>query len=237
MNDTLNIRRLGQLIIYDNKSNNYIHKIILVGIAILSIVLIWRTIFIANGTYEYETFMFRPIFGITTDSQLLILGLSPFIAYGSMVKKGRNTLRVMLPASNLEKYLSMLVNTFVTVPLIITLTIICINTIATGFSFEYIKSLFGTTGLINFIMVMWGGISLNTFFLLILNRYRIGIGILVIIATTIVEFYFIGAVLNFTINDGYIAPTYLLQVYNIVAIVNIFVFQILVYCITRKIKA
>ncbi|MBQ8270634.1 MAG: hypothetical protein IJZ22_05440 [Bacteroidaceae bacterium] len=232
MNNTLNIRRWVKLIIYDNKSSNCIYNVILVGIAILSIVLIIRAILIANVEFE----SFNPIFGITSNSLLMILGLSPFIFYGSMVKKGKNTLRIMLPASNCEKYLSMLVNTFITTPVIITLTTICLNFIATGFSFEYLVSLSDTTGVIHFITVMWGGISLNTFFLLIFNRYGIWRGIVVIIATTIIELYFIGAVLDFAFN-GNVAPTYLSQVLNFIAIVNIFVFQIVVYYITRKIKA
>ena len=109
----------------------------------------------------------------------------------------------------------------------------CINIIATGFSFEYIRGVFATNGLLNLIAIIWGYISMNTFFLLILNRYRVWIGVLVIIATFIVEFYSIGALLDYTY-DGYIAPTYLPRVFNIIAIVNIFVFQILVYCMNRK---
>ena len=139
----------------------------------------------------------------------------------------------MLPASSLEKYLAMLANTFITAPIIITLTAMCINIIATGFSFEYIRGVFATNGLLNFIAIIWGYISMNTFFLLILNRYRVWIGVLVIIATFIVEFYSIGALLDYTY-DGYIAPSYLPRVFNIIAIVNIFVFQILVYCMNRK---
>lgn len=231
MNKRLDIKRLGRLIIYDNRSCGYIHKVILVGVAILSIVLIMRAIHFITATDG--SFMLRPIFGGTNTLVPIILGLSPFIVYGSMVKKGKNILRVMLPASSLEKYLAMLANTFITAPIIITLTAMCINIIATGFSFEYIRGVFAANGLLNLIAIIWGYISMNTFFLLILNRYRVWIGVLVIIATFIVEFYSIGALLDYTY-DGYIAPSYLPRVFNIIAIVNIFVFQILVYCMNRK---
>lgn len=231
MNKNLNIKRLGKLIIYDNKSCGYVGKVVLVGVVILSIVLIMRAIHFI--TAMDRTFMLTPILRGTNTLVPIILGLSPFIVYGSMAKKGKNILRVMLPASNLEKYLAMLVNTFITAPIIITLTVMCINIIATGFSFEYVKGVFAINGLLDFIVIIWGYISLNTFFLLILNRYRVWISTLVIIATFIIELYFIGALLDYSY-DGYIAPTYLTQVFNIIAIVNIFVFQILVYFMNRK---
>ena len=85
MSNTINIKRLARLIIYENRSNGYIYNIAAVGIALLIIVFGYRAIFVATGIDE--TFRLLPIFGNNDETVQLILILSPFIFYGTLPRK------------------------------------------------------------------------------------------------------------------------------------------------------
>lgn len=234
MNNTINIKRLARLIIYENKSNGYIYNVAAVGFALLIIVLGYRTLFVATGIDE--TFCLLPIFGKENETFQLILMLSPFIFYGTLPRRHRKAMYLLLPASNAEKYIAMLVNTFIIVPLTITLAKICVDSIATGFSAEYIASLQETTGLLNRILYIWGGISFAMFFIIMLCRYRAWIAIATMVSIAIIETKCIAMIFE-TTSKGYLTPSALAETYLLASIINIVIFQILIYYNMGKIKA
>ena len=234
MSNTINIKRLAQLIIYENKSNGYIYNIAAVGIALLIIVFGYRAIFVATGIDE--TFRLLPIFGNNDETIQLILILSPFIFYGTLPRKHRRATYLLLPASDAEKYLSILVNTFVIVPLTITLAKICLDSIAAGFSATYIASLTETTELLNSIMLIWGGISIIMFFIIMLCRYKAWIAIALVIAIAIIETKCIDMIFK-TTSQGYLTPGSVSETYLLASIINIVLFQILIYYNIGRIEA
>lgn len=234
MNNTINIKRLARLIIYENKSNGYIYNIATVGIALLIIVFGYRAIFVATGIDE--TFRLLPIFGNNDETIQLILILSPFIFYGTLPRKHRRATYLLLPASDAEKYLSILVNTFVIVPLTITLAKICLDSIAAGFSATYIASLTETTELLNSIMLIWGGISIIMFFIIMLCRYKAWIAIALVIAIAIIETKCIDMIFK-TTSQGYLTPGSVSETYLLASIINIVLFQILIYYNIGRIEA
>ena len=234
MNNTINIKRLARLIIYENRSNGYIYNIAAVGIALLIIVFGYRAIFVATGIDE--TFRLLPIFGNNDETVQLILILSPFIFYGTLPRKQRRATYLLLPASDAEKYLSMLVNTFVIVPLTITLAKICVDSIAAGFSTAYIASLTETTELLNSIMLIWGGISIIMFFIIMLCRYKAWIAIALVIAIAIIETKCIDMIFK-TTSQGYLTPSSVSETYLLASIINIVLFQILIYYNIGRIEA
>lgn len=234
MNNTINIKRLARLIIYENRSNGYIYNIAAVGIALLIIVFGYRAIFVATGIDE--TFRLLPIFGNNDETVQLILILSPFIFYGTLPRKQRRATYLLLPASDAEKYLSMLVNTFVIVPFTITFAKICLDSIAAGFSTAYIASLTETTELLNSIMLIWGGISIIMFFIIMLCRYKAWIAIALVIAIAIIETKCIDMIFK-TTSQGYLTPSSVSETYLLASIINIVIFQILIYYNIGRIEA
>ena len=236
MSNTINIKRLAQLIIYENKSNGYIYNIAAVSIALLIIVFGYRAIFVATGIDE--TFRLLPIFGNNDETVQLILILSPFIFYGTLPRKQRRATYLLLPASDAEKYLSILVNTFVIVPFTITFAKICLDSIAAGFSATYIASLTETTELLNSIMLIWGGISIIMFFIIMLCRYKAWIAIALVVAIAIIETKCINEVVFDTVSSyGYIRPSTVSETYLLASIINIVLFQILIYYNIGRIEA
>ena len=143
---------------------------------------------------------------------------------------------LLLPASDAEKYLSMLVNTFVIVPFTITFAKICVNCIAAGFSATYIASLTETTELLNSIMLIWGGISIIMFFIIMLCRYKAWIAIALVIAIAIIETECIDMIFK-TTSQGYLTPSSVSETYLLASIINIVLFQILIYYNIGRIKA
>ncbi len=234
MNNTINIKRLARLIIYENKSNGYIYNIAAVSIALLIIVFGYRAIFVATGIDE--TFRLLPIFGNNDKTVQLILILSPFIFYGTLPRKHRRATYLLLPASDAEKYLSMLVNTFVIVPFTITFAKICLDSIAAGFSATYIASLTETTELLNSIMLIWGGISIIMFFIIMLCRYKAWIAIALVVAIAIIETKCIDMIFK-TTSQGYLTPSSVSETYLLASIINIVLFQILIYYNIGRIEA
>lgn len=232
MNNTINIKRLARLIIYENRSNEYIYNIAVVSFALLIMVYGFRAAFIAIG----EPLGMGPLFGNDNETVQLILMLSPFIFYGTLPRKQKKEMYLLLPASNAEKYIAMLVNTFIIVPLMITLAIICVNYITTGFSATYIANLTETTGLLNRILFTWAGISVATFFIIMLCRYKAWIAIALMVAIAIIETKCIAMIFE-TTSQGYLTPSSLAETYLLASIINILLFQILVYYNIGKIKA
>lgn len=228
------MKRLVRLIIYESKSNGYIYNIATVAVALLIIVFGYRAAFVATGIDD--TFCLLPIFGEERETFELILMLSPFIFYGTLPRKQKKEMYLLLPASNAEKYIAMLVNTFIIVPLTITLAIICVNYIATGFSTTYIASLQETTGLLNRILLTWAGISVATFFIIMLCRYRAWITIAIMVAIVIIETKCIAMIFE-TTSQGYLTPSSVADTYTPASIINIVLFQILIYYNLCRIKA
>lgn len=232
MNNTINIKRLARLIIYENRSNEYIYNIATVAFALLIMVFGFHAAFIAIG----EPLSMGVLFGNDNETVQLILMLSPFIFYGTLPRKQRKEMYLLLPASNTEKYIAMLVNTFIIVPLMITLAIICVNYITTGFSATYIASLPETTELLNRILFTWAGISFATFFIIMLCRYKAWIAIALMVAIAIIETKCIAMIFE-TTSQGYLTPSSLAETYLLASIINILLFQILIYYNIGRIKA
>lgn len=234
MNNTIDMKRLTRLIIYENRSNEYIYNIATVSFALLIIVFGYRAAFVATGIDD--TFCLLPIFGEERETFELILMLSPFIFYGTLPRKHRKAMYLLLPASNAEKYLSMLINTFIIVPIIITFAKICVDSIATGFSGIYNASLPETTGLLNRIVFIWGCISIVMFFIIMLCRYKTWITIAIMVAIVIIETKCIAMIFE-TTSQGYLTPSSVADTYTPASIINIVLFQILIYYNLCRIKA
>ena len=112
MNNIFNIKRFLRLLAYENKSSHFLRNI-----AIFAAIFTPAYIVVFELDILYlERARVTPFgnFIIT-----LLIFAAPVIFYHPLLKENKRLLHSMLPASNLEKYLSLLVNTIVIAPIII----------------------------------------------------------------------------------------------------------------------
>lgn len=113
MNNTFNVKRLWRLFVYEHKSSCMLRNISLLIL-----------VYAAAHTALFQLHLFDNIsdstkpFGSTFTMILIIF--SPLIFYYPLYQKKNRLLYTMLPASNLEKWISMLINIFIVAPVLIT---------------------------------------------------------------------------------------------------------------------
>ena len=111
MNDTFDIKRLGRLIKYE--VTNYIpnfFKSLLIFASVIAAVWIFSLTFDLDGPHSRDALV-GTLF-------ILAIVLSPFIVYKDMNNRKKGYIYAMIPASTLEKLLSMIVLCVVIVPLL-----------------------------------------------------------------------------------------------------------------------
>lgn len=105
MNTEFSLARFAKLFIYEHRSSNFLCYVTLLIILYSIVVNIISTFTVIDGES-----LFFPV-NIT-----FIMGYLSAAFYYPLLKKEKRELYVMQPASNLEKYLSVLANTVVVVP-------------------------------------------------------------------------------------------------------------------------
>ena len=240
------LKRTARLLLYENKSSCYIYKIIIGGFVLLAFVMLMRVL---NHAADHDSRLLGPIFrSISNDMLTTIIALSPIIFYYKLFKKKYAAMYATLPVSNTERYLSLLANTFVVAPITIIAVKMCIDFIAAGFSMKHFvfhaqwdildlvyqdKAYF----VINYLITIWGLISMNTLFLLLLTQQRIWKAVAIIILTLIAELNLTGEILDILSGDDGLAPSKLVTAIRTVSLINIVVFQIITYYMLKRIKA
>ena len=112
MNNIFNIKRFLHLLAYEHRSSRFLRNII-----------IFAAIYTPSYTILYKLNLLDSIssqsnpFGMFTIT--LLMCIAPVIFYHPLLNGNKSLLHTMLPASNLEKYIAMLINTFNVAPAII----------------------------------------------------------------------------------------------------------------------
>lgn len=232
MNNTLNIKRLARLIIYENKSSKFLLYIVAAMLIYTVICIFTRAL---NST---ETTLYSSIIGESFVE--ILLCISPILCYYKLIiGKEKRTLYPTLPATNIEKYLSMFMNTLVIAPA----TIIILATVI-----NHIGSLIYTAGhytgneihlqpnYLLYVLVNWSWISCTTFLLLVFVLFRNLKGLALALAIPAADIA-LAAILIGTVDGEHISPTTMALFMNIISITNLIVLQALIYLMIKRIKA
>lgn len=230
MNSTLNIKRLAQLIIYENKSSKFLLNII-AAILIYTVICMLMRFF--NGSTPYSNIIGEGLLEA-------LLCFSPILCYYKLVsKKEKRTFYSTLPATSTEKYLSMLVNTLIIAPATIIIMAAIINHIGsfiygasnyTGYEIE------AQPNYLLYLLINWSWISSTTLLLLIFAQFRNWKGIAIALAIPIGDIA-LATILIGTVDGETISPTTMASFMNIISITNLVVIQALIYQIIKRIKA
>ena len=231
MNNTLNIKRLAKLIIYENKSSKYVVNITIALACLAAFILIIRLT--ENTTAPRNNILNSGIIEA-------LITISPITFYYKLMTTGRRTLYPTLPASNTEKYLSMLVNTLVVGPVTIIIVAATMNSISSLF---FPLPAGGTTGNItslrSFIFTVasyWSIISSYMYLFIIFTQSKIWKAIAVAVGIAVIEILFIALLIG-NIEGEYVTPTSIVNIWLIVATTNLVLFQALIYHAVKRIKA
>lgn len=232
MNNTLNIKRLARLIIYENKSSKFLLYIVAAMLIYTMVCMFTRAI---NGT---TVTLYSSIIGEGIVE--ILLCISPILCYYKLIiGKEKRTLYPTLPATNTEKYLSMFMNTLVIAPA----TIIILATVI-----NHIGSLIYTAGhytgneihiqpdYLLYVLVNWSWISSITFLLLVFVQFRNRKGLAMAVAIPAGDIA-LATILIATVDGELITPTTMAMFMNIISVVNLIVFQVLIYLMIKRIKA
>lgn len=242
--NNISLKRITHLLIYENKSSSYIYRIILFGTILLAFVMLMRVL---NHFANDEARLIGPIFRTLSNDMLMsIISISPFIFYYKLFKKRYKHLYATLPASNIEKYISLLINTLIVAPATILIAKMCIDFIAAGFSIKHFI-FFDAWDIINlmshrklnlfhYIMIIWGCVSFNTLFLLIYTQRKIWQSVVITILTIIIEINLIEIVFDILFENG-LSPTDLVKGFDVIALINIVALQPIIYTLLKRIKA
>ena len=231
MNNTLNIKRLARLIIYENKSSKFLLYIVAAMLIYTVICIFTRAL---NST---ET----TLYSIIGESFVeILLCISPILCYYKLIiEKEKRTLYPTMPATNTEKYLSMFMNTLVIAPAIIIILATVINHIG---SFIYTAGHYTGNEIhlqpnyLLYVLVNWSWISSITFLLLVFVLFRNLKGLAIALAIPAADLA-LAAILIGTVDGEHISPTTMALFMNIISIVNLIVFQALIYLMIKRIKA
>ena len=226
-NILINPKRLLRLFIYENKSSMYYAKIATCIIAYTVYVLAIRS----SSFFSYS------IFNECVITILIIV--SPFLFYSEILSKKSRALYVMLPASNIEKYLSMLLNTLVVAPLTVIAITTAINFILTD---SYSHSDYLTTEMyyrdsLYYTLFVLGITNIGTYLLIIYKTSPVLKSIVYTFIIGTAEYLFADFITTIFSADGYVSPTKILYTLAIFGACNIAVLQILIYHSIKRIKA
>lgn len=103
METQFNLARFTRLFVYEHKSSNFLRNILIIAI-LYSISTILLNLFAVNIVAPFPMKI------------AVLLGYISAVFYYPLLKKEKRVLYKMLPASNLEKYLSVAINTLLVVP-------------------------------------------------------------------------------------------------------------------------
>ena len=112
MNRTFSFKRWAKLLVYENISSRFLRNTSL-------FIAIFATCYVILAKLHLLDYILYPNIPFSHVGTMLLTFISPIIFYHPLLKGDKKVLYSMLPASNFEKYLSMLVNTLVTAPLIV----------------------------------------------------------------------------------------------------------------------
>lgn len=216
----ISLERLFRLFIYENKSTLYYAKI-------TACIIIYAIYFIL--VYDIIE---------TTISTAIFIWVSPFLFYGDILSKRRRTLYISLPASNIEKYLSILLNTLFIAPLAVIAIMYVIKLIYSVIftHAHHIETETSPTNILLHMVFVLGITSICTYLLII---YKTSSVLKSIVYTTVIataEYLFMNLILKILF-DGYIAPSHIIYSNAIFGVCNIIVTQILIYHTIKRIKA
>ncbi len=233
MNNTLDIKRLAKLIVYENKSSRYVVNITIAIVCLAAFTLIIRLtenaiaprnsiLLISNGIIE------------------AIITISPIIFYYKLMTTRHRTLYPTLPASNMEKYLSMLVNTLIVAPVTIKIVATTINSIGNLFIPFSADSITDNTislrGFLFTVVSYWSIISSSMYLLIIFTQSKVWKAIAVTIGIAVIEILFMGLLIS-NLEGEYVSPTSIVKIWFIFATANLVIFQTLIYHAIKRIKA
>lgn len=230
MNNTLDIKRLARLIIYENKSSRFL-------LYIVAAMLIYTVICIFIRTFNHTT-LYSNIIGEGFIE--ILLCFSPILCYYKLIiGKEKRTLYPTLPATGTEKYLSMFMNTLVIAPATIIILAMVINHIG---SLIYTADHYTCNethiqpNYLLYVLVTWSWISCTMFMLLVFREFGNLKGIIIALAIPAADIA-LATILISTVDGEYISPTTMALFMNIISIVNLIVFQTLIYLMIKRIKA
>lgn len=207
-----NIKRLGKCIRYELSAYTPGAAKLLLGICAFQI-LIW-IISIINDITGWEIFLFEDGKYINNPYFLLILigivaGFSPYIIYRDINNRKTGYAYAMLPASTLEKYISMLVISLIIVPVAAFAGVFLTDTVLTllskigigGFrNFSFIEGI--KNGAINFSTIGMVILLLYpVFFTTLFRKNKILYSIITVTVLTIIVGYFYSIILFENVNE------------------------------------
>lgn len=230
MNNTLDIKRLARLIIYENKSSKFL-------LYIVAAILIYTIVCVFMRSFN-DIALYSSIIGERFMEKLLCF--SPILCYYKlMIGKEKRTLYPTLPASSTEKYLSMFMNTLVIAPATIIVLATVINHIGsliyTADNYAGNETDIQPYSLL-YVLVTWSWISCTTFLLLVFTQFRNWKGIAIALAIPAADIA-LAAILIGTVDSEFVSPTTMARFMNIISVANLFVFQALIYLMIKRIKA
>ncbi|MBQ8365544.1 MAG: hypothetical protein IJX41_06660 [Bacteroidaceae bacterium] len=230
MNNTLDIKRLARLIIYENKSSKFL-------LYIVAAILIYTIVCVFMRSFN-DIALYSSIIGERFMEKLLCF--SPILCYYKlMIGKEKRTLYPTLPASSTEKYLSMFMNTLVIAPATIIVLATVINHIGsliyTADNYAGNETDIQPYSLL-YVLVTWSWISCTTFLLLVFTQFRNWKGIAIALAIPAADIA-LAAILIGTVDGEFVSPTTMARFMNIISVANLFVFQALIYLMIKRIKA
>ena len=120
MNNTFSFKRLSKLVVYEIRSSHFIRNITIFAILWISAFII----LLLNTSYNHFCNIAIPYTVIT-----VMKFFAPVVFYYPILKRENRNLYLQLPASNLEKFISLAINSFITVPIIIAVLGYTINII------------------------------------------------------------------------------------------------------------
>lgn len=118
MNNTFSLKRFGAYLAYDirNAKNNYLLSLIILGVSPMLFFIVYQLFAIViTGSFGPDTFIFAPFAGFV--AVMVAILTFPTKQYGAITEKKAGSSWLMLPASTLEKTLSMIVVTCLVLPL------------------------------------------------------------------------------------------------------------------------
>ena len=131
MNNTFNIKRFGRYLGYDllNARNNAWLSILIMGIApVIGFVFVQFFSMVTEGTWADSTMDAMRVFAFIMVFIAAVIIL-PRKVYGSITDKRAGSSWILLPASTLEKFLSMLIVTCVVAPLLLGIALLASDTL------------------------------------------------------------------------------------------------------------
>ena len=120
MNNVFDIKRFGNYLVYDLRraKNNYLISLLLMGLTPVAFFLIYQFFSLISGNGVTEMPDEMRIIAVAVSIMVVVLGAGAKI-YGSITEKRAGSDFLMLPASTLEKWLSMVLIVCIVLPIVL----------------------------------------------------------------------------------------------------------------------